>query len=398
MLRLLLFAGLVALALAHSKPYPSDTDLDFSAEENNGHHHRHQMRHSDSDFENDDSTEIESSRRQVSHVGRTIKAKDFGVWSLFTGFIERYERTYKNKHEILKRFRVYKRNTKAAKMWQDNEMGTAVYGETQFMDLTPKEFRETYLPYTWQRPIKPPRELTESELEDLDAEPVPDTFDWRKKGAVTKVKNQEACGSCWAFSVTGNIEGQWFLKTNKLVSLSEQELLDCDVVDQACNGGLPLNAYQEIIRLGGLETEEEYPYDAEKEPSCKLEKSDVAVYINSSLQLPKDEDKMVAFLFKSGPISIVLGSCSSLLMEGRVMSVLHRKHGCALASTGCHFLGATAAARASSKPLEWVMRLDVTREQSVCGFKDEIENCELDVQEHLYNFIPKPIQGLKQID
>jgi len=262
------------------------------------------MRHDDSDLENEDSTELDSTRRHVSHIGRTIKAKDFGVWSLFTNFIERYERTYKDKREIMKRFRTYKRNVKASKMWQDNEQGSAVYGETPFMDLTPKEFRETYLPYTWQNPRKPPRTLSDLELEDLDGEAVPDSFDWRTKGVVTDVKNQEQCGSCWAFSVTGNIEGQWALKTGKLVSLSEQELLDCDVVDQACNGGLPLNAYQEIIRLGGLETESEYPYDAEKEPTCKLEKSDVAVYINSSLQLPKDEEKMVAYLFKNGPISI----------------------------------------------------------------------------------------------
>jgi cathepsin F len=148
------------------------------------------MRHSDRSSE---SNEDDTIQQQLFNIGRTIKARDFGVWSLFTGFVERYGRKYQTKREILKRFRVYKRNVKAAKMWQDNEMGSAVYGETQFMDITPKEFRETYLPYTWQNPRIQPRTLSDSEIEELGADPIPDSFDWRDKNVVTEVKNQEQC-------------------------------------------------------------------------------------------------------------------------------------------------------------------------------------------------------------
>ncbi|OTF80778.1 Cathepsin F precursor-like protein, partial [Euroglyphus maynei] len=129
-------------------------------------------------------------------------------------------------------------------------------------------------------------------------------FDWRNKfGVVSKVKNQEQCGSCWAFSATGNIEGVWALKRNESVSLSEQELVDCDTFDNGCGGGLPTNAFKTIIKLGGIESESDYPYDAQNE-KCHFRKSLSHVKISSYVELPKNETYMKNYLYRNGPISI----------------------------------------------------------------------------------------------
>ncbi|XP_073995758.1 procathepsin L-like [Rhodnius prolixus] len=102
---------------------------------------------------------------------------------------------------------------------------------------------------------------------------VPTSTDWRSKRAVTAVKDQGHCGSCWAFSAVGALESQMFIRTGQLVSLSEQNLIDCssDYGNKGCSGGFMEAAYQYIIDNGGINTEKSYKYEA-RDGKCRYKK------------------------------------------------------------------------------------------------------------------------------
>lgn len=95
-----------------------------------------------------------------------------------------------------------------------------------------------------------------------DLKSLPSSVDWVSAGAVTPVKNQGSCGSCWTFSTTGSLEGAYFLKYGTLLSFSEQELVSCDTTDSGCNGGWMDTAFDWVKANGGITTEDQYPYSS----------------------------------------------------------------------------------------------------------------------------------------
>ncbi|XP_043308245.1 cathepsin F isoform X2 [Cervus elaphus] len=229
--------------------------------------------------------------------------QDFSVKmaSIFKDFVTTYNRTYDSK-EASWRMSVFANNMVRAQKIQALDRGTAQYGVTKFSDLTEEEFRTIYL-----NPLLKDAPGRNMRLAQPITNVPPPQWDWRNKGAVTDVKDQGMCGSCWAFSVTGNVEGQWFLKRGTLLSLSEQELLDCDKTDKACLGGLPSNAYSAIRNLGGLETEDDYSYRGRLQ-TCSFSAEKAKVYINDSVELSKNEQKLAAWLAKNGPISVAINA------------------------------------------------------------------------------------------
>ncbi|CAG2176662.1 unnamed protein product, partial [Oppiella nova] len=128
-------------------------------------------------------------------------------------------------------------------------------GVNQFTDWTTEEYQG------WLNKFDHGASATKSNVRPVSSNnslvKLPDSVDWRQKGAVTPIKDQGSCGSCWAFAAVGGIEGQIAIKQGKLLSLSEQELLDCTYSGTGCNGGSPTEAYNTLAqRLHGIQNEQ----------------------------------------------------------------------------------------------------------------------------------------------
>lgn len=224
---------------------------------------------------------------------------------LFEAWCKEHGKTYSSEREKLHRLQVFQDNFDFVARHNSNENSSYALALNAFADLTPHEFRSSRLGLS-RAAVNAgrPRILGPGPGHAGDGD-VPSSVDWLEKGAVTRVKDQGSCGACWSFSATGAIEGINKIVTGSLVSLSEQELVDCDkTYNDGCGGGLMDYAFQFVIDNHGIDTEDDYPYLGQERTCNKQKLRRHVVSIDGYVDVPANNEKMLLQAVANQPVSV----------------------------------------------------------------------------------------------
>jgi cathepsin L len=219
----------------------------------------------------------------------------------FDAFKVQYGKTYLETEEN-HRYNIFKDNFDFVTNWDEEIHGFQV-GINEFADLSSDEFVSIYNGMRVTVEYEPV-------VEDwpLTVDVTGDIVNWVNKGAVTPVKNQGQCGSCWSFSSTGSLEGSKFIATGTLTSLSEQNLVDCSTAqgNDGCNGGLMDSAFTYVVQNKGIDTEASYPYTATGPNSCKFKAADIGDTISGHKDVSRGSESALQTAVTQQPISVAI--------------------------------------------------------------------------------------------
>ena len=218
-------------------------------------------------------------------------------WEKFYDFIQKFRPLYHSKEIFEKRFDIFSENMMFIEKI-NNLQSNYTLGITKFADMTEKEFSEYHL-----KDFSISRSCS---LYKPTGDNIPKSIDWREHNKVSSVKDQGQCGSCWSFSASGAMEGAWAIAKDNLISLSEQQLVDCSSTfeygNHGCNGGLMDGAFNYAIHEG-MCSEEEYPYHA-KQGECM--NCDIVASFENCNDVPPNDQVSLAEAVSKGPVSVAI--------------------------------------------------------------------------------------------
>ncbi|XP_021288317.1 zingipain-1-like [Herrania umbratica] len=216
-------------------------------------------------------------------------------------WMAQYGRTYQTKTEKDRRFKIFKENLEYIQSFNNAGNRSFKLGINEFADMSHDEFVATRTGYKNPGNLATSSPFTYAEFTD-----VPTSLDWREKGAVTPVKDQRDCGCCWAFAAVAATEGINQIKTGKLISLSEQQLLDCSTNgnNHGCDGGSKTDAFQYIMQTGGLTTEDNYPYQATQGTCDKEKEASHVADISNFARVPANSEEELLKAVSNQPVTI----------------------------------------------------------------------------------------------
>lgn len=241
------------------------------------------------------------------HADKSSWRTDDEVMTMYEAWLVKHGKAYNALGEKEKRFGIFKDNLRFIDEHNSQNL-TYRLGLNRFADLTNEEYRSMYLgvkPGATRVTRKVSRKSDRYAARVGDA--LPDFVDWRKEGAVVGVKDQGSCGSCWAFSTIAAVEGINQIVTGDLISLSEQELVDCDTsYNEGCNGGLMDYAFEFIINNGGIDSEEDYPYRAADQKCDQYRKNAKVVSIDGYEDVPENDEAALKKAVAKQPVSVAI--------------------------------------------------------------------------------------------
>ncbi|XP_051149933.1 low-temperature-induced cysteine proteinase-like [Andrographis paniculata] len=228
------------------------------------------------------------------------------LMSLYEAWLVKHGKSYNDLGEKEERFGIFVENLRYIDEQNAVPNRSFKLGLNRFADSTNEEYRKMYLGVRRDGN----RRLTGAMTGRYDpkvGDSLPDSVDWRKNGAVVPVKDQGSCGSCWAFSTIATVEGINQIVTGNLTSLSEQELVDCDrSYNQGCNGGLMDYAFEFIIKNGGIDTEEDYPYKAKDGKCDQYRKNAKVVSIDGYEDVKPRSEKALKKAVAHQPVAVAI--------------------------------------------------------------------------------------------